>query len=212
MKVKRKNGKIIHCIKERKYLEVGVAEISINWERRYTFMRYHTLLHLIAGYFYNRYQSKATSSQIKDYKARLDLQFPSSPPLDFKESEHEIQRMIKKGASVTTRTVPRNELENIPGSIKTVIDLIPRSVNDVRLVKITGIDEEACGGTHVNNISEVGEFKIIKVKNLGHNRDAWKYRLKFRTREILFFFKRLIYKFLRNSDRKLGRIHSVGNF
>lgn len=68
---------------------------------------------------------------------------------------------------ISSRIVPREEAATISGSIKTVVNLIPESVREIRLVKIGEIDEQACGGTHVKETSEIGEIILEKTKNKG---------------------------------------------
>jgi misacylated tRNA(Ala) deacylase len=34
-------------------------------------------------------------------------------------------------------------------------------------VKIDGLDLQPCGGTHLNNISEIGQVQISKIENKG---------------------------------------------
>lgn len=53
------------------------------------------------------------------------------------------------------------------GVIKTVIHLLPASLNEIRIVQINDIDEQACGGTHVNNTNEIKDFSIMKIQQKG---------------------------------------------
>jgi len=39
----------------------------------------------------------------------------------------------------------------------------------IRGIEISGIDIQACGGTHVRNTGEIGRFRIQKVDNKGAN-------------------------------------------
>jgi misacylated tRNA(Ala) deacylase len=40
-------------------------------------------------------------------------------------------------------------------------------VGKVRLLRIDGVDLQACGGTHVANTSEIGRVECTKVENKG---------------------------------------------
>ena len=47
----------------------------------------------------------------------------------------------------------------------------PEDADKIRLVEITGVDLQPCGGTHVNKTSEIGRIRIGKIENKGkHNR------------------------------------------
>jgi misacylated tRNA(Ala) deacylase len=63
--------------------------------------------------------------------------------------------------------LPRDEAFQIPDLIRTNINLLPESIQEVRVVNIDGIDQQADGGTHVNNTSEVGRVRITKKENKG---------------------------------------------
>lgn len=169
--VQRENGQIVHYVDNVEKLKQGPVEILINWDRRYKFMRYHSLLHVLAGYLYNKFGALATGNQIFEDRARIDFQF-EEPLTDeqFKEVEDEINKLIQENHRVSIRTVSREEAEKIDGFIKTVINLLPPSIKNVRLVAIGDIDEQACGGTHVKETKEIGSFQISKIKSKGQNK------------------------------------------
>jgi Ser-tRNA(Ala) deacylase AlaX len=169
VKVKKEQGEIVHYVQDAKQLSLGEATAHINWDRRYKFMRYHTLLHVIAAHLYNKFGALAKSSEIyEDNRARLDMQFEEGAPEDyFAEMEKEIHEIIEEDHLISTRCLPREEVEKIPGSIKTVINLLPPSIQTIRLVAISDLDEQACGGTHVKSTKEIESFSINKIKNKG---------------------------------------------
>ncbi|MBT2668519.1 hypothetical protein J7J00_24095 [Bacillus sp. ISL-4] len=127
-------------------------------------MQYHTLLHVISGYLYQHYNALATSSQIEKEHARLELSF--SPEImgeiPFEQLEQSIKKVLAHPHNVYTKTISRTEAEQKEGVIKTVINLLPASLNEIRIVQINDIDEQACGGTHVNNTNEIKDFSIMK--------------------------------------------------
>ncbi|MEK4930508.1 alanyl-tRNA editing protein [Bacillus sp. FSL K6-1338] len=174
--VKKIDGEIVHELdRPLQHLEQAVI-MHINWSWRFQNMRYHTLLHVISGYLFQHYGALATSSQIEKDYARLELAFSPEviEEIQFENLEQSICRLISKHHNVQMRTMSRREAEQKEGSIKTIINLLPASLNEVRLVQIDDIDEQACGGTHVNKITEIGDFSIIKIQNKG----ATKRRLK----------------------------------
>ncbi|MGG3177920.1 alanyl-tRNA editing protein [Priestia megaterium] len=169
VKVKKEQGAIVHYVEDAKQLFLGEATAHINWNRRYKFMRYHTLLHVIAAHLYNKFGALAKSSEIyEDNRARLDMRFEEGAPEDyFAEMEKEIHEIIEEDHLISTRCLPREKVEKIPGSIKTVINLLPPSIQTIRLVAISDLDEQACGGTHVKSTKEIDSFSINKIKNKG---------------------------------------------
>lgn len=145
------------------------AFIQIDWVFRYQNMRYHTLLHIISGYLYRKYHALVTSSGIMSDHARLEVEFQEdNVPSEFDPEliTQNIQQLIKDDFPVTTATIDRNTL-NEEDLIRTYTNLIPKSITNVRLVKIGDFDEQACAGTHVASTGEVGNFKFIQLKNKG---------------------------------------------
>ncbi|MEC5306418.1 alanyl-tRNA editing protein [Bacillus thuringiensis] len=169
LKVKKVDNEIIHELdRPILHLKQGVT-LQINWDRRFQNMRYHTLLHVISGYVYKQCNALATSSQIENNHARLELAFSPEiiEDIPFEELEHSLKNLLSIPHDVQTKIIDREEAEQREGVIKTVINLLPASLNKIRLVQIEDIDEQACGGTHVSNTTEIGNFSIIKIQNKG---------------------------------------------
>ena len=43
----------------------------------------------------------------------------------------------------------------------------PRGEGRVRLLEIPGIDLQACGGTHVRSIGEIGKLAVARIRSEG---------------------------------------------
>ena len=168
LKVKKEQGKVVHYVKNPEKLSVGPATAEINWKRRYGLMRHHSMLHVLGSVFYKHHDSLCTGNQIYEDRARIDL----TGITELSEEEinnmiSEANREISKNHPISTKIVSRAEAESISGSIKTIVNLIPESVKEIRLVKIGNIDEQACGGTHVKETLEIGHIILEKTKNKG---------------------------------------------
>ena len=48
----------------------------------------------------------------------------------------------------------------------------------LRVVDIEGVDAQPCGGTHLDDISEIGAIEFVKAKNKGKNNRRVYYKLK----------------------------------
>ena len=167
-KVKREKGEIVHYLNEASTINEGEVTISINWERRYTFMRYHTLLHLIGSVVNEKYGSLCTGNQISERKARIDLNnLPIWTEEDTAYVESKVMKIIKNNLPVSVYDITRKEAEIKEGMFKTVVNLLPSHIENIRVVAIEGVDEQACGGTHVHSTGEIKSFKIKKVKSKG---------------------------------------------
>ena len=65
------SGEISHEV-DKPGLKIGEKiQCELDWNRRYTFMRYHTASHLISNILYNRANAKITGNQIELDKTRM---------------------------------------------------------------------------------------------------------------------------------------------
>lgn len=168
--VKKEQGSIVHYVKNADQLKLGVIEAKIDWERRKGLMRHHSLLHVVGAVVYKKYNALCTGNKIYPDRARIDFNnLHDLSEEEYQEIVNETNAILKENHSVTIRNVTRNEAENIPGLIKTAINLLPPSVTQIRLVTIDSIDEQACGGTHVSNTIEIGQMALLKVTSKGKN-------------------------------------------
>jgi len=69
---------------------------------------------------------------------------------------------------VNIKFLPRDEAFKIPAVVRLKMQ-IPQSIARIRIVEIENFDQQACGGTHVKNTSEVGHIEIVKAENKGKN-------------------------------------------
>jgi misacylated tRNA(Ala) deacylase len=147
---------------------VRELSLTLDWERRYAHMRYHTALHVLSAVIWRAFDAKVTGGRMHADRARMDFSFPGEWTADV---VGEIQRLtneaLSEGRSVKVYELPREEAMKTPDLIRTQTNLVPERVETVRIVEIEGIDAQADGGTHVANTSEVGELEITGHKSKG---------------------------------------------
>ncbi|MBW2970865.1 hypothetical protein KY320_01760 [Candidatus Woesearchaeota archaeon] len=90
--------------------------------------------------------------------------------LDKTELEDRVNQVIQKNLAVKISEIPREQANDLPN-----ITNVPEAVRRIRTVEIFGFDKRACKDPHVSNTSEIGKFRIIKVKRVGKDR----YRFEF---------------------------------
>jgi misacylated tRNA(Ala) deacylase len=148
--------------------EVGTrVHGEIDWARRYALMRHHTALHAMSGVIYQLYGATVTGGQMYPDRARMDFLLPDLSQDRLSAIEARTNELLQQGRPVSIRFLPRSEAFQIPDLIRTKVNLIPESIDQIRVVDIEGIDQQADGGTHVNNTREVGSVKIVKTENKG---------------------------------------------
>jgi misacylated tRNA(Ala) deacylase len=63
--------------------------------------------------------------------------------------------------------LPRGTALEDADLIRTKVNLIPESVQEIRVVDIVGLDKQADGGTHVRSTAEIGRFEVAKTESKG---------------------------------------------
>lgn len=140
---------------------------TLDWSRRYELMRTHTALHVLCGTIFRDYGAHVTGGDMQPLKGRLDFEFETMRGELVREIETAINREVAQAREIHVKILPREEAFQIPGLIRTKINLLPEGITEVRTVEIVGLDLQADGGTHVHNTSEVGKIRVADYKSKG---------------------------------------------
>lgn len=136
--------------------------IDIDWERRYRLMRLHTALHLLCAVV----KAPVTGGRIAEDKAHLDFDVEMEK-LVKDEIEARLNELVRSAVATRVAWVSDAELDARPELVKTMSVAPPRGEGRVRLLDIPGIDLQACGGTHVANIGEIGVLAVNRIRSEG---------------------------------------------
>lgn len=140
---------------------------AIEDERRTSLMRTHSGLHLLSGVVFRDFGALVTGSNMDPLSGRLDFNLDEIPP-GFKEAVEEACNVeVRTDRAITAYELPRAEAFAIPDIIRTATNLLPPSIEIVRIVDINGLDVQADGGTHVASTRQIGEMRVLKVENKG---------------------------------------------
>ena len=149
-------------------LRVGAAvNGTLDWERRHELMRTHTMLHVMGGVVWNRWQVPATGGNMEPLAARMDFEFGPLPDGFRDEVTEAVNAELAADRPIEVSFLDRAAADVDPALIRTKVNLIPASVTQVRVVDIVGLDRQADGGTHVASTAEVGRFDLIKTESKG---------------------------------------------
>lgn len=172
---------IEHTVEDVFELDVGDDVIGkIDFERRYAHMKMHTAQHLVSGIAYELFDGVRTvGNQIHTDRSRIDFH-----PIQFTEEmlsdlQNEVNKKIKQALAVTDSQMTRDEINAIMPQERTNMDLLPAFINDLRVVTIGDQQDMCpCAGTHVRNISEIGEIEFTGKKSKGKGKQRVYYILK----------------------------------
>lgn len=101
---------------------------------------------------------RSKNTHIERKKSKCDY-FLDNPPTSeqVEEIQAQVNRIISSALDVTVSYIPISEAHGIVDLSK-----LPENVSDtLRIVRIGDYDTCACIGAHVENTSEIGEFKIL---------------------------------------------------
>ena len=149
-----KTGEKVHCV--------------LDWDRRYKLMRAHTAAHLFASLLCNGTGALVTGNQLETDKIRFDFSLEQFNPEILEKYVAKTNELLKKDTPVKSYELPKEEALKIPGVVK-MAEAFPPNIPRLRIVELVDLDKQADGGTHVKNLNEVGQIKLLKTENKGKN-------------------------------------------
>ena len=139
----------------------------IDWDRRHALMRTHTALHVLCGVIWNEWGKAVTGGNMEPLSARMDFEFDPLPEGFGATVEERVNDELKAARPIDVAFLPRRTAVHDEDLIRTKVNMIPESVQEIRVVDIVGLDKQADGGTHVRSTDEVGRIKVVKTESKG---------------------------------------------
>jgi len=176
----RGRNDVHHSVGADHQLEVGdEVRGTVDWETRYAHMRMHTAQHLVSGLAYEMFDGVRTvGNQIHADRSRIDFNPISFDEVMLQSLIDGANERIDEGLDVTDSVMTRGEINAIMPPERTNMDLLPASVNELRIVQIGDrVDMCPCAGTHVSNIRELGHVELLGKKSKGKGTQRLSYRL-----------------------------------
>lgn len=148
-----------------------IVNTTLDWDRRYRHMRMHTSMHLLGSLI----PVPVTGGSVGAEKSRLDFDLGDHEIPDKDDLTAKLNALISAAHPVKFESITDAELDANPGLVRTMSVQPPRGAGTVRMVRITGqaqegdadVDYQPCGGTHINNVSEIGPVRVSKIENKG---------------------------------------------
>jgi len=136
-------------------------------ERRSALMRTHSGLHVLCGVVFRDHGALVTGGNMEPLTARMDFDLPELPE-GFRDAvEAACNAEIATDRRIDVRVLPRAQAFELPDIIRTATNLVPPDVQDVRIIDIVGLDQQADGGTHVASTKQIGRIEVAKIENKG---------------------------------------------
>jgi misacylated tRNA(Ala) deacylase len=139
----------------------------VDWNRRHQLMRTHSAMHVLCGVIWNEWGKAVTGGNMEPLSARMDFEFDPLPEGFAARVEQLVNDQIAADRPIEIDFLPRGTALEDADLIRTKVNLIPESVQEIRVVDIVGLDKQADGGTHVRSTAEIGRFEVAKTESKG---------------------------------------------
>ena len=136
--------------------------VSLDWERRYKHMRMHSCMHLLGSLI----PVPVTGGSVGAVKSRLDFDL-GDHQLDKEYLNTSLNELIVNAHPVLFELITDAELDANPELVRTMSVQPPRGSGIIRMVRVQDVDYQPCGGTHINNTSEIGPVRVSKIESKG---------------------------------------------
>lgn len=162
---------VLHVPEVKNQIKKGDSvRAEIDWDRRYSHMRYHSAIHVIDGMMAARHGEEGllTGGQIYTDHARIDMDL-SDFSKEFVDSLiSECNSFISESHRIYQREISSVEALKIPNISRTDPGReLLRRLEKVRTIVIDGLDVQADGGTHVRDTSEIGSIQLQRIQSKG---------------------------------------------
>ncbi len=130
-------------------------------------MRTHTAMHILCGVMWQRWEKVVTGGNMDELSGRMDFELDEFPDGFAEQIENLCNSEINADRQIEISFLARSEAVLDRDLIRTKVNLIPDTIERIRVVDIVGLDKQADGGTHVASTAEVGRFEITKTESKG---------------------------------------------
>ena len=157
---------------------------EIDADRRAVHSRYHTAQHLLSALLLDEFDARTTGNQLYSDRARLDAEYDRFTDAELDRIETGLNGLIGDARPVSSYTMDRETAEATLDTDRTRIDLLPDSIEELRIVEVAGADGDdepydrtACAGTHVANTAEIGEVVVTGRETKGPEEERVRFEL-----------------------------------
>jgi misacylated tRNA(Ala) deacylase len=150
---------------------------ELDWERRYAHMCYHTAQHLLSAILLEEYNAPTTGNQLYADHAHLDCGYDRFSTDELEGIESRMNELVEEAWDVQWYTLSCERAEAQLDPERTRLDLLPDSIQEIRIVEVDEFDQVACAGTHVSNTEEIGRVVVTGRETKGAEEERVEFAL-----------------------------------
>jgi alanyl-tRNA synthetase len=139
----------------------GDVSLRLDFPRRYDHMQQHTAQHLLSQVLLRLFAAPTLSFAIGPEHSSIEIGRPALSDEEIVALETECVRLVF--ASLPVRIFASDDLSALH------LRKPPKVNGVIRVVEIEGVDQSACGGTHLKNSAEIGLLKIVGTERVRSN-------------------------------------------
>ena len=151
------DGNVYHVVDELPEKKDNVP-CEIDWDRRFDLMQQHTGQHLLSALLENIFQTKTIGFHMSETYTTVDTDRELSKK-DIELLEEKVNDIIYQNRNIKAEYPGPEKLKDLSLRKEPVVE------EDIRIVKIEGIDISPCGGTHLLKTGQVGIVSVIYAEN-----------------------------------------------
>ncbi|HZH10967.1 MAG TPA: alanyl-tRNA editing protein [Microvirga sp.] len=148
----------------------GLVVAKVDPLFRHLMCELHTMAHVLNSIVYRDFGGALlTGAQLSaDGTFRVDFDMPGVYPDWLRTLDGPMNDVIRQDLPVHAFYMPWTRAEAEPGMFRSKsVSPPPQEDGSVRIVEITGLDRQACGGTHLTSTGQARPVRILKVDNKG---------------------------------------------
>ncbi len=168
---------ILHPVDDTDMFEVGEkVSCQIDTDRRNGHALMHTAQHIVSAIAEDLWGAETVGNQLTVKSSRVDLLFEDKDIFNPDDLVDATNAAISSNLDVNIHEWERARIQAHEQMRHTkFMDRIPKSITQLRVVEIDGVDLCPCAGTHVSNTSMIPHIKFDGKKNKGKGRIRFSY-------------------------------------
>ena len=164
---------IHHPVNDVSTFKIGqVLDCTIDVARRNSLAITHTAQHIVSAMADELWDATTVGNQLGTEESRIDLLFDDKTRFSQQVIQDKVNEIIGSNRSVTVANWTADEILSDDrvrnrSFVSRILERLPSHVEHMRVVNIEGIDICPCAGSHVDNVSQLTQIEITRIKQKG---------------------------------------------